>query len=212
MFGWTTFRAQSLFVDRIVRLYWERKPFPSLGVPSLLAPWVVLPLTIVDFAFVDHTDAPLVMLFVLGPLGLLLSVASALRCCYLVVKRRWWPGLIVLIFPAAIFLHGSQIVHSMVDAGDVIRFVMLKPTYDARVATQNGNDTSPVLEFNWGGMNFASDGVVYDRSDEISLPKNRRSASWQNRERNTDLMCGEEDLVYGVRPLWDHYYLAGFGC
>ncbi len=97
------------------------------------------------------------------------------------------------------------------DVGDVVHFVLVKPAYDVLIA-QLPKDGSRYKEFNWGGMMFSSNGVVYDETDQIVLPKARRSAAWVARVKNTDLMCGTDDLVSVPRPLWSHYYLTSFGC
>jgi hypothetical protein len=62
--------------------------------------------------------------------------------------------------------------------------------------------------FNWGGMVWASSGVVYDESDQVARPQERQSDDWRERASGTELACEG----YGVRPLLDHYYLVSFPC
>ena len=60
--------------------------------------------------------------------------------------------------------------------------------------------------FDWGGMSFASHGLVYDETDQVALPKGSQSADWLAQASHSELSCEG----YGVRALWDHYYLAEF--
>jgi hypothetical protein len=105
----------------------------------------------------------------------------------------------------------STLLEPAVYVGDVAHFLAVKPSYDKEIGMLP-SDGSRFYEFNWGGMLFASKGVVYDETDQIVMPKDRRSASWLARVKETDLMCGGSELVAPVRPLWSHYYLAYFGC
>ncbi|MGP6157323.1 MAG: hypothetical protein ACLPYS_07420, partial [Vulcanimicrobiaceae bacterium] len=93
----------------------------------------------------------------------------------------------------------------------IARFTIERPYYDSQVAElpRNGHRFA---EFNWGGMSFASDGVVYDETDEVGLPSGRQSAAWFDRMKNTDLTCGENARLGPVHALGGHYYLASFGC
>ena len=196
-----------------MRRFRARPPLPPLGFASLIVAWVTVPLLIVAIdVLVSHAYTPLIIFIFLAPVWGILTAISVLRCCYLIFKGRWWPGLLALIFLTIVFLNWDAALFQAKNTGDVVRFIMLKPAYDIQVALQRAQRTPQLIEFNWGGMTFASDGVVYDPTDEVALPKKRRSAAWQVRQKNTDLMCGEDDLVYRIYPLWDHYYLAGFGC
>jgi len=105
----------------------------------------------------------------------------------------------------------SGLLEPAIYAGDVAHFFVAKPSYD-KVIAMLPNDGSRFDEFNWGGLLFASKGVVYDETDQIAMPKDRRSAAWLARVGRGDLMCGGSDLVAPVQPLWSHYYVAGFGC
>jgi hypothetical protein len=105
----------------------------------------------------------------------------------------------------------SGLLEPAMHAGDVAHFFVVKPSYD-KIIAMLPNDGSRFDEFNWGGLLFASKGVVYDETDQIAMPKDRRSAAWLARVGGGDLMCGGSDLVAPVQPLWSHYYVAGFGC
>ena len=65
-----------------------------------------------------------------------------------------------------------------------------------------------LVVFDWGGMVWASTGLVYDETDQVSLPPGRQSADWLARASHSELSCEG----YGVQSLWDHYYLVSFPC
>lgn len=96
---------------------------------------------------------------------------------------------------------------------DAVHFLKELPNYQ-RAVEALPDDGKRYREFNWGGMLFASRGVVYDETDEIARPPGRQSAAWLARLNNSDLACGlDPDVRIGiVEPLAGHYYLASFGC
>ena len=156
---------------------------------------------------------PFWTLFLALPLSavwVLIAGLSTVWFVQLVRQRAWQRSILALIPPAAMLLDPQALISVPMHVGDVIHFVREKPSYDRQVAALARNG-SRFGEFNWGGMLFGSSGVVFDETDEMSLPKARRSAAWQARMKDTDLMCGGTD-VGGISPLWAHYYLAGFGC
>jgi hypothetical protein len=76
----------------------------------------------------------------------------------------------------------------------------MRPSYDAQIARLPKNREC-YAEFNWGGMLYASRGVVYDQTGEAGLPYGRQSAAWKSRMKNTDLICGGDGPVGEVTPL-----------
>jgi hypothetical protein len=99
-----------------------------------------------------------------------------------------------------------RFVRSRDYAGDVIHFIAMKSSYDRTISALPA-EQRPRL-FDWGGMSFASHGLIYDETDQVALPRGRQSADWLAQASHTEL-SGEG---YGVRALWDHYYLADFPC
>jgi hypothetical protein len=49
--------------------------------------------------------------------------------------------------------------------------------------------------------------AVYDESDEIVLPSDRRSAGWKRRAAGTELECG-----VASEPTGGHFYIVRTGC
>ena len=125
--------------------------------------------------------------------------------------RRWLAAFFCLLTPALV---ATATVLSIIWLGifrDTAHFNMLRASYDREIALlpHTGHRAA---EFNWGGMLYASRGVVYDETDEIMKPDGARSKAWLARWQNTDLMCGQNATVSHARPMGDHYYVTGFGC
>ncbi len=87
----------------------------------------------------------------------------------------------------------------------------MRPWYDQQVARLPKNGKR-YAEFSWGGMTYASQGVVYDETDEVRWSPGSQSAAWRRRLKDTDLTCGGAEPIGEVKPLGGHYYLTTFGC
>jgi hypothetical protein len=89
-----------------------------------------------------------------------------------------------------------------------LRFSFSRSYYDEQVALLPADHKPRLVVFVWGGMIWASRGIVYDESDELAMPPGKQSAVWQEKARHSELSCGKWD----ARRLWSHYYLVGFPC
>ncbi|MGP6190713.1 MAG: hypothetical protein ACLPSH_11675 [Vulcanimicrobiaceae bacterium] len=161
--------------------------------------------------FVDHLIALLVLAAYLFVVLLALSLWSLIRLVVSLMRRKWLLAVASAVLPiVAAFLALESLWYIQLLDG-IARFTIERPYYDSQVAElpRNGHRFA---EFNWGGMSFASDGVVYDETDEVGLPSGRQSAAWFDRMKNTDLTCGENARLGPVHALGGHYYLASFGC
>ena len=100
------------------------------------------------------------------------------------------------------------------DLGDILRFVAKRASYMEEIAKLPSTNEPKLRVFNNGGMIWASAGYVYDESDEVLLPPERRSIQWKARAGNTELVCPGST----VRPfltgysISKHFYLASFTC
>jgi len=92
--------------------------------------------------------------------------------------------------------------------GGALRFSLTHSYYEQQVALLPAGDKPRLAVFIWGGMLWASRGVVYDESDEIAKPPGQQSTLWKDKARGGELSCGNWD----ARRLWSHYYLVGFSC
>ncbi len=99
--------------------------------------------------------------------------------------------------------------------GVFLRFYLERPGYVARIeAARAGRDdpdivtgASVVAFFPWSGSATGTYGVVYDEFDVIGKPIAMRQELWRYRPVPGELLCDGK-----VRPLGNHFYMAGFIC
>jgi hypothetical protein len=153
---------------------------------------------------------------ILGMPGLLLLWASValLAVAGVIVSTRtqaWRKAVSYAVLPIAVLVAASQpwmfldVCNSM---GDALHFKIMRAHYLSVVKAMPETGEPKLVVFNWGGMVWASDGIVYDESDEVALPPGRQSPAWRARASHTELSCDG----YFVSPLGDHFYLADFPC
>jgi hypothetical protein len=191
-----------------------QKPAPSrllrwaaaigLGVPIALIAFAASPLG-PNFIYVLVGIPVLLLLWVFaGLVALMVSIRSAMQ-------KQWRRCALAAILPAVLLIVAFdpvRFVRACDYAGDVIHFVAMRSSYDRRIAALAADQRPRLVVFDWGGMSFASRGLVYDETDQIALPRGRQSADWLAQASHTELSCEG----YGVQALWDHYYLADFPC
>jgi hypothetical protein len=127
------------------------------------------------------------------------------------MQKEWRRCVLAAILPVVLLIVAFdpvRFVRSCDYAGDVIHFIAMKSSYDRTISALPAEQRPRLVVFDWGGMSFASHGLVYDETDQVALPRGRQSADWLAQAGHTELSCEG----YGVRPLWDHYYLADFPC
>jgi hypothetical protein len=157
------------------------------------------------------------IIYVIAGMPLLLSLWLGAACWWLILciafamKRSWRSSLkcavapivaLIVCFYPVTFLRGANYL------GDILHFAAAYPYYESVVAQKQGEATPRIIVFNWGGMVWASSGVVYDDSDEVALPAGKQSAKWLASPDLAELSCGG----FSARPLWSHYYLVFFPC
>jgi hypothetical protein len=126
-------------------------------------------------------------------------------------RKKSLTALICLALPFAVPFTAYEAILYVQYPADYAHFQAMRSSYDAQVA-RLPKDGKRYAEFNWGGMLFASSGVVYDETDEVALPHGHQSIAWKKRMRNTDLTCGGDGPVGKVMRLIGHYYVTAFGC
>jgi hypothetical protein len=191
-----------------------QKPAPSrllcwaaaigLGVPIALIAFAASPLG-PNFIYVVVGIPVLLFLWVIaGRVGLIVSIRSAMQ-------KEWRRCVLAAILPAVLLIVAFdpvRFVRSCDYLGDVIHFIAMRSYYDRTIAALPADQRPPLVVFDWGGMSFASRGLVYDETDQVALPRGRQSTDWVAKASHTELSCEG----YGVQALWDHYYLADFPC
>jgi hypothetical protein len=175
----------------------------GLGVPLALIGLAASPLG-TNFIYVIVGIPALLFAWVIAGVGaLFVGVRSAIR-------KDWRRCVVASALPIVLLVVAFDpigFVRSCNALGDVIHFVVLKPSYDREITALPIDRRPRLAVFNWGGMVWASSGVVYDETDQVSLPPGRQSADWLEEASHSELSCG-----YGVQSLWDHYHLASFAC
>jgi hypothetical protein len=142
---------------------------------------------------------------------LIVGIWSFAMSVQLAVKRLWLCSLQALILPAVLVgvaLNPLRFIHLCNYSGDVVHFVLARPYYDHKIASLPPTNQPRLAVFNWGGMIWASRGLVYDESDEVALPPGHQSAGWLSNPARAELACDG----YVVQRLWSHFYLAQFPC
>jgi hypothetical protein len=127
-------------------------------------------------------------------------------------RRREWkqsflPG-VLLALSLLVAFNFFPFVRGCGYLGGALRFALTRSYYEHEIALVRTDGKPKLVIFNWGGMIWASTGVVYDESDEVALPPGQQSAAWMENARRGELGCGNWD----ARRLSSHYYLVGFAC
>jgi hypothetical protein len=176
----------------------------AVGVPLLLVLLAASPLG-ADFLYVMAGIPLLLLVWAAAALwALVLSIRFAMR-------KRWAFSCTSAVLPIAVsiaILNMFSFVRYCNYLGDVLHFIVARPYYEHVIAELPRNAGPRLAVFNWGGMVWASHGLVYDESDEVALPPGKQSAAWLANPGLGELSC----KGFGVQPLWSHYYLASFPC
>ena len=176
----------------------------GLGVPLALIVLAASPLGTNFFYVVVGIPALLFAWAIAGVGALIVGVRSAMR-------KDWRRCVIASVLPVVLLVVAVdpiRFVRSCNHIGDVIHFIVAKPYYDRQIAALPVDRGPRLVVFDWGGMVWASSGLVYDETDQVALPRDRQSADWLAQASRSELSCEG----YGVQPLWGHYYLADFPC
>lgn len=90
-----------------------------------------------------------------------------------------------------------------------IRFIANKNEYMSVVDALPKNKEPRYAVFSWGGFFTNPIQLIFDESDELSLPTERRSNAWWERiGENSEFKVCKHD----ARKLYSHFYVVGFNC
>jgi hypothetical protein len=109
----------------------------------------------------------------------IMSAALSLRSAF---RGAWLQSVVALLVPLCLLvvaLDPSKFLGLTQNAGNILRFMAMRPSYDARVASLPTGTHPRIVEFDWDGMPWVTFSVVYDESDEIALPREQQSADWR---------------------------------
>ena len=166
--------------------------------------WAGVPALFVVVEATGFVDSPLGILYGAFVFPVLLvfwtgsCLLSSIWFVRFVKKRAWRSTFLAAVLPVAWFIgmvhaSGNPLgpYYAAEYVGQAIRFATLKTQYDAAVARLPSKP--PRLHvFDWGGLFFAWDGVIYDAADEVALPYARRTP--RTRSGELDALCDAEPL------------------
>jgi hypothetical protein len=110
-------------------------------------------------------------------------------------------------------IHLLAFIHFCNDAGDLLHFLVERPSYLKAIQATPPNGEPRLLIFNLGGMSWSSRGFVYDERDELLRDPSLQSASWKDQAQNSELACGYGAQSFpGHFAFTQHWYLASFAC
>ncbi len=191
---------------------WRRRFWPvwvAVGLPLILAGLNATPIG-PDF------------FFVMMGIPILLAVWAGLGICALVLtvrnmrRREWSRAAVNAVLPLVILGAAGrfwQFIHLCNEAGDVMYFIAERSSYMERIRAVPPDGEPRLLVFDRGGMIWASEGYVYDESDEVVLAHPQQSARWRTRADGTELGCGYSAQPFpGHFSFTRHWYLAFFSC
>lgn len=91
--------------------------------------------------------------------------------------------------------------------GAYLHFLVVRPIYLQEISKLPA-EKPRFKVFYWNSWFLSSTEVVYDESDEFTLPPESRSAEWMKKAETTDAVCP----IIGYTSMGSHFYLVTFGC
>jgi hypothetical protein len=176
----------------------------ALGVPLALIIMAASPLGYNFFYVVIVVPGVLLLWAVSG-------VYAAVLCVRAALKRAWRQSLAASVMPLlllAIALDYQGFIVTCRYVGNVLHFIAKRPDYDAYVGSLPSIRKPRLAEFDWDGMPWVTWAVVYDESDQVTSPPERRSVDWLD-QASQHLSCEGFGVV---QRFWAHYYLVSFPC
>jgi hypothetical protein len=150
---------------------------------------------------------------------LVAGVSSLTWSIHSAMRKAWRRSLTTSILPIVLLVVALKplgFLQTCNYIGEAARFVALKPSYDRQIAALPATRGTRLAVFIWDGFLGASNGVLYDETDQVTLRPRHQSPEWLATASRTELKAATQDQAgpcgYSVRPLWDHYYLAAFWC
>ncbi len=183
--------------------------------------WVAIGLPLLLIVINSSPLAPNFVFVMIGLPALLLAWA-ALGIFALVItilrlrKRAWRSALISAVLPIVVIgvsINLLGFIHFCNNTGDIVHFLVRRPSYLKAIEATPPNGRSRLLVFNRGGMSWSSRGFVYDESDEVLRDPSLQSPGWKDEAQNSELGCGYgAQSIPGHFAFTQHWYLASFAC
>ena len=174
------------------------------------ARWFLLIAVAIPFAcgvLVSYSASTLfIIVLTVVPIWLLAAAAVFGFSAFNAVKKRW--RISVYRLGASVILAGSLILIPVgLDAGYHLRLWSFQNYYDGEIAKLSKDSNPPFRVFDWGGyFIFNSIFLVYDETDQLSLPLGTQSSKWKER------VNGKTGGLFGgnwsAEHLKGHYYVV----
>ena len=194
-FGWS-----AMTTDRIAR--WPAAI--AFGVPAAI---ILCRASPIGPVFLYVTIGIPALLLILAGAAVLATIVAAISAR----MGRWRRVVSCLVLPVVVLANVPgpfALVRYCNGIGNMIHFEVMRDHYLSKIKSLPDTGEPKLVVINWGGMIWASNGVVYDESDEVVLPPSRRSLGWTTRAGTTELSCEG----YSITPMGSHFYLADFPC
>ena len=130
-------------------------------------------------------------------------------------RRQWRRAASAVVLPASVLaavLNLHFVGRATIWTGDRLELLAMLPTYSREIANLPRKEGPRIAAFLWRDLNFGFglahgyEFLVYDESDEIALPAEKRSTAW-NENAGSDLEC----RLTGVDHVFGHYYFVRHG-
>jgi|GraSoiStandDraft_16_1057320.scaffolds.fasta_scaffold459362_2 hypothetical protein len=174
------------------------------------ARWFLLIAVAIPFAcgvLVSYSASTLfIIVLTVVPIWLLAAAAVFGFSAFNAVKKRW--RISVYRLGSSVILAGSLILIPVgLDAGYHLRLWSFQNYYDGEIAKLSKDSNPPFRVFDWGGyFIFNSIFLVYDETDQLSLPLGTQSSKWKER------VNGKTGGLFGgnwsAEHLKGHYYVV----
>jgi hypothetical protein len=187
---------------------------------ALLPRWLVIIAFGVPLALIILAASPFGLDFLYITIGIpalllvwkLAGVCAAILGVLAAVQRRWRQAIAASVLPLLVLIVAfdpHKLIYPCEHVGNVGRFVSMLFFYDIETANLPSDGKPRLAEFEWDGFSsLVTFAVVYDESDQVTLPPERQTAAWQEQAKH-QLSCEG----YGVvQSFWAHYYLVSFPC
>lgn len=142
------------------------------------------------------------------------SIWAAILANQLARSRHWGLSLLVSILPAIFVITIStlpQAIGMISDLGDGVHFLAERHSYLTKIANVPQTGQPKLIMLDLDGV-FSMNAIVYDESDEIVLPAERRSNSWKARAEKNLICVPSARAFLTFSGLTKHFYLTSFSC
>lgn len=156
------------------------------------------------------------MFLLYGPAGIMILAIVALSglvaAVVLAQREMWRRAMSAAMLPITFFtvaINSVTILRALSHAWDHARFWACSASYEAHISALPRDQGPRFAAFSWGGFMLNPVYLVYDESNEVGLPAERRTKAWLARKGQLGEFSVCKEGVHRVRA---HYYVVYFSC